>query len=266
MRTLILYGMLSAVCCSSLSFHQTANEDFGLYCETIEGTNNRKIVIRAMYYVTAGKKQDSILAANGIAFWKRLNGDFFLRVDSGNKGGQEVFPIEFDLTLVVTKDPEGEKDRSDKVKKYPELPALPANTFYIVDYLEKCTQGPTNVNPDIADGLTCADYQIWIKREQENNHIAAAHEIGHTLGLPDCEDYGLMHKYNSGYTNVYESYIKKILHYSLSNIGNQFRNHYNFCVPSGTVFHRSRPKKAKGPDSDVEFKTENYQRLNSTLR
>lgn len=266
MRTLILYVTLSAVCCSSLSYHQTANDDFGLYCKTIEGTNTRKIVIRAMYYVTAGKKQDSILAANGIAFWKRLNGDFFLRVDSGNKGGQEVFPIEFDLTLVVTKDPEGEKDSSDKVKKHAELPAIPANTFYIVDQLEECKQGKTNVNPGIAAGLTCANYQIWIKRDHADNYIVAAHEIGHTLGLRDCNDFGLMHEYNSGYTNVYESYIKRILHFSLSNMGNQNRNHYNFCVPDGTVFHRSRPKRAKGPDTDVEFKTGDYQRLNSTLR
>ncbi|HVK49447.1 MAG TPA: hypothetical protein VM488_16415 [Pseudobacter sp.] len=254
MRTLILYVMLSAVCCSSLSYNKKNSDDFGLYCVVDTTTNIREIVIRSTYIVTAGKKQDSMAAANGIAFWHRLNKDFYLLTDSVSSLGRLKYSIRFDLKLEVSTDPEGEKRRRDSLAKYHQAPAQTSNTFYVVDHLEKCTQGETTVDPQKADGLTCADYQIWIRREQAGNYIVAAHEIGHTLGLPDYTDYGLMHAYNSGNTNVYESYIRTILKYSFDRRGNWDRNHYDFCIPAGEICHRLR-KRPKGPDTNIRFET-----------
>ncbi|MGN6419450.1 MAG: hypothetical protein ACTHMC_18265 [Pseudobacter sp.] len=194
-----------------------------------------------MYYVKKGKKKDSSTAAKGIAFWHALNRDFYLLTDPDENNKSLKYYIRFELTLEQTDDPRITKERMDAEIKsnYPDL--LPCNTLQVVKKIKSCSESQ-KIDQDSTAGLTCGVTHISIKRKHAENGILAAHEIGHTLGLRDCGDVGLMNGYNKGYSIVFDSYIKMILEYSFCCRENKRLNHYDYRIPKGTIHCRNKTR------------------------
>lgn len=234
MKPSILVAMLAFLCSNRCP---NARNDFGVYLLTDKATK-KTIVVRAKYYVTSGIKDDSLSAAKGIQYWNKLSGKFLLvAMNEKMEITGDTIPICFELSLHMGKDPFKEQD-SNTYKGLHNIPGWDIrNTFFIVDRIRNGLRDCWVKDLNGTLGLTCGNSFVRVLRSRKDDEIVLAHEIGHTLGLKDREEEGLMQQTWQGGREVFEYDIKAILDHSSKFRLNIYRNSFDTLVPKGKIIH-----------------------------